>query len=224
MNHIGVLNERSLHAALKSWYAKAGDRVEVSVDGYVIDLVQGDLLVEIQTGSFSSIKRKMFSLVDNHPIRLVYPIAREKWLFKQPREGWGAPRRRKSPKRGRVVEIFVELVSFPQLLWKDNFSLEVVLIQEEEVRRYVGKKKAWRKNGWATVDRRLLDVVERRLFKCPADMAALLPKGLPDTFTTADLAQALDAPRWLAQKMAYCLREMGGINQIGKRGGSYLYE
>jgi predicted transcriptional regulator len=51
----------------------------------------------------------------------------------------------------------------------------------------------------------------------------LLPVALPQEFTTSDLAQALDEPRWLAQKMAYCLREMGEIDRVGKRGRSYLY-
>jgi len=61
MNQIGELNEKPLHAALKTWYAGPDDRVEVPVNGgqrgYVIDLVQDDLLIEIQTGNFSSIKR-----------------------------------------------------------------------------------------------------------------------------------------------------------------------
>ncbi len=222
MNHIGELNEQPLHAALKAWYAKPGDGVEVSLGGYVIDIVQGDLLVEIQTGNFHAIKGKLLSLVEGHPVRLVYPIARAKWLVKLPREGWQAPRRRKSPKRGRVVDVFAELVSFPRLLREDNFSLEVVLIREEEVRRYTGD--GWRKRGWKTVERRLLNVEGRRLFQRPADMAALLPQGLPHTFTTADLSQALSIPRRLSQKMAYCLREMGAIDKIGKRGRAYLYE
>ena len=54
-------------------------------------------------------------------------------------------------------------------------------------------------------------------------MSALLPVEMPQKFTTLDLAEALDSPRWLAQKMTYCLREMGEIVQVGKRGRSYLY-
>lgn len=46
---IGLLNENPLHAALKKWYARPGDQLEVSVDGFVIDVVQGNLLIEIQT-------------------------------------------------------------------------------------------------------------------------------------------------------------------------------
>jgi hypothetical protein len=33
----------------------------------------------------------------------------------------------------------------------------------------------------------------------------------------------MDGPRWLAQKMAYCLRKMDVIVQIGTRGRSNLY-
>jgi len=74
-----------------------------------------------------------------------------------------------------------------------------------------------------TDERRLLDVVDRHLFERPEDALAVLPDTLPEPFTTADLAEAMDGPRWLAQKMAYCLRKMGGIVQIGKRGRAKLY-
>jgi hypothetical protein len=60
-NGINVYNEKSLHAALKKWYTQPGDQLEIRVDGYIIDLVRGDLLVEVQTGSFSPLKRKLFN-------------------------------------------------------------------------------------------------------------------------------------------------------------------
>jgi len=219
---IGALNENPLHAALKAWYARPGDQVEVPVDGFVIDVVQDDLLVEIQTGNFSAIKPKLKQLTETHPLRLVYPVAHEKWLLKRARDGSQQTTRRKSPKRGRVTDVFWELVSFPRLLLRPNFSLEVVLIQEEEVRRYTGRRR-WRRRGWVTEERRLLKVVERHRFENIADMAALLPEDLAVPFTTADLAKALDIRRKLAQKMAYCLRKMDVIRQTGKRGRAYLY-
>jgi GNAT superfamily N-acetyltransferase/ribosomal protein S25 len=219
---IGLLNEKPLHAALKQWYAQSNDRFEVLVDGFVIDIVRDDLLIEIQTGSFSKIKQKLVDLVARYPVRLVYPIAREKWLVKLPKEGKGQSSRRKSPKRGRIEEMFRELVSFPELFLDRNFSLEVLLIQEEEVRRYDGRR-GWRRKGWVTEERRLLAVVEQRLFETAEDVSALMPRELPSQFTTSDLAKALGIQRWLAQKMAYCLREMGEITTVGKRGRSILY-
>ena len=39
-----------------------------------------------------------------------------------------------------LEEVFRELVSFPEMMNLDSFSLEVLLVQEEEVRRYDGKR------------------------------------------------------------------------------------
>ena len=220
---IGVLNEQPLHAALKRWYAGPDGELEVTVDGFVIDVVRAGLLIELQVGNFSAIKRKLKCLLkEDHVLRLVYPIPREKWLLKHHPGAEGEIERRKSPKRGRVEEVFDELVSFPALLAHPNFSLEVALTQEEEVRHH--DPSAWRRRGWAVDERRLIDVAAHHRFERPADMFALLPAGLPEQFTTADLAEALGGSRRLAQRMAYCLRKMGCITQIGRRGRAKLYE
>ena len=219
---IGLLNEKPMHAALKQWYAQPDDVFEVLVDGYVIDILRGELLIEIQTRSFSAIKEKLSALVAEHPVCLVYPVAHEKWIIKLAPDGETRPQRRKSPKRGGFEEIFNELVSFPELLAQPNFSLEVLLIQEEEVRRYDGRR-GWRRRGWVTQERRLIGVVSQRRFETPDDLWALMPGDLPEAFTTSDLASAMAKPRRLAQKAAYCLRKMGVITQVGKQGRSVLY-
>lgn len=221
-HQIGTVNESPLHAGLKEWYAQPGDRFEVDIEGYIVDIVRGTELIEIQTGNFSSIKSKVRTLAREHPLRLVYPIPYEKWLLKLPKQEGGKVKRRKSPKRGRVEDVFAELVRIPRLLVEESFSLEVVLTREDEVRRYDGER-AWRRNGWVIVERRLLEVVEHHVFETPLDLCALLPPDMEEPFTTATMAEALDAPRWLAQKMAYCLRKMGAVTPIGKEGNAILY-
>ena len=59
MSGIGLLNEKPLHASLKQWYARPGDRFEVAVDGFVIDIVRDDLLIEIQTRNFAPSSRSL---------------------------------------------------------------------------------------------------------------------------------------------------------------------
>jgi hypothetical protein len=113
------------------------------------------------------------------------------------------------------------MVSIPQLLSNPNFSLEVLLTREEEARRYEGKRR-WRRGGWAVETRRLLEVLDRRLFKEPADWRAFLPEGM-ESFTTSDLATAMGTDRRLAQQMAYCLRQGRVIELIGKAGRASLY-
>ena len=223
-SHIGTLNEKPLHAALKQWVAQPGDAFEVPLDGYFIDVVREDLLIEIQTASFPSMKKKLRSLTQNYPVRLVHPIPAEKWLIQLPKFGVGKPKRRKSPKRGDVYHIFIEFVAFPDLIKHPNFELQVVLTQEDEVRKFDGRRARRRRKGWVIEERRLLDVVGSHLFKTPADFANLLPDELPEQFTTKDLSKGLDRPMWLVQKMAYCLRKMGTIQLVGKQGKFSLYE
>ena len=221
MTGIGLLNEKALHASLKQWYARPEDRFEVPVDGFVIDIVRGDLLIEIQTGNFSSIKSKLTKLTHCHRVRLVYPIVQEKWILRSATGNSKGAIRRKSPKRGRVEDLFWELVSIPQLLTNPNFSLEVLMISGEEVRLYSKATRKVRK-GWLIEGRRLLDVLDQRSFSQSADWLRFLPDGL-ELFTTSDIASRMNTRIELAQKIAYCLREARMIELIGKRGRANLY-
>jgi hypothetical protein len=221
MPGIGLLNEKALHASLKQWYARPGDRLEVPVDGFVIDIVRDDLLIEIQTSNFASIKSKLTNLARSHRVRLIYPIVQEKWIVRSATPNSKGAMRRKSPKRGRMEDLFWELVSIPQLMLNPNFSLEVLMIRGEEVRRYNEAKRRVRK-GWLLEGRRLLDVLDHRSFGQSADWLRFLPDGL-ELFTTSDLASRMNTKRDLAQKMAYCLREARMIELIGKRGRANLY-
>jgi hypothetical protein len=221
MSGIGLLNEKPLHASLKQWYARPGDRFEVAVGGFVIDIVRDDLLIEIQTRNFASIKAKLTKLLHSHQVRLIYPIAQERWIVRSATDHHGRVIRRKSPKRGRWEDLFREVVSVPQLLANRNFSLDVLMIKEEEARRYEGKRQ-WRRGGWAIEGRRLLEVLDQRLFRESADWRGCLPAGL-ESFTARDLATAMDTRSELAQKMAYCLHKGRVIELIGRRGRANLY-
>ncbi len=221
MPGIGVLNEKPLHASLKEWYAQPEDQFEVAVDGFVIDIVRDDLLLEIQTGNFASIKSKLQQLARSHQIRLIYPIAEEKRIVRLAPDGGSGVTRRKSPKKGRLEDLFWEMVSFPELLANPNFSLEVLMIKEEEVRRFAGKRH-WRRKGWVVEERRLLGVAEQRVYEEPADWRAFLPKEL-EAFTAGVLGEAIGIRRQLAQRMVYCLRKVRVIELIGKQGRANLY-
>jgi hypothetical protein len=222
MSHIGVLNEKPLHASLKDWYAQPGDYFEVTVERFTIDLVRDDMLLEIQTGNFSSIKAKLSALLPAHRVRLIYPVASEKWIVKQGKGAGKKDTRRKSPRTGCVEDLFGQMVYFPYLITDANFSLHVLLIREEELRRYDAKKQ-WRRRGWVTEERRLLSVEDQKLLEKPADWLALLPKDLSEPFTTKDMAKSLGISRPLAQKMAYCLCRSEIIRFTGKQGHSHLY-
>lgn len=220
MSGVGTLNEKSLHAQLKAWYAEPGDRAEVPVGRFVVDLVRGPLLIEIQTRNLSAMRAKLAALLDDHPIRVVYPIAAVKWLSKVDAYGVPSPRR-KSPKRGRPLDLFGELVSIPTLVDHPNFELEVVLIEELELRVHRPRQKR-RRAGWATEERSLEGIVEHVRITGGSDLVGLLPE-LPDPWTTADLASAAGIRRRLSQQVAYCLRKAGLVEQVDKVGNAAVY-
>lgn len=215
--------ETSLHNELKNWYAQPGDQMEVPVEGYIIDLVRGDKLIEIQTRSFSSLRLKLDALLLSYPVQLVHPIAFEKWIIRKGTHKELQDKRRKSPKRGRVEQVFKELVYIPHLLTNPNFTLEILLTREEEIWVDDGTG-SWRRKGWRIVERNLLEVADRKLLSSPTDYRSLLGEDLPSPFTTSDLAESINIKRRLAQQMAYCLRSAGFIHMTGIQSRNYLYE
>ncbi len=219
---IGTLQERSLHASIKELYKDTNSQEEVSIDGYVVDIVKNGVLIEVQTRNISAIKEKLLRLMKNHEVRLVYPIPIEKWVIRQNFDSNKQISRRRSPKRLKLENIFDELVSIPTFILHSNFSLEVLLIKEEEIRVNDGSG-SWRRKGWRSIDRRLLDVIDRRIFAEPDDFLHLIPDTIKQPFTTATLAEEIEISKHLAQKMAYCMRKMNVLKYIGKKGNAYLY-
>jgi hypothetical protein len=211
--------EQSLHNQLKEWYRRPGDRLEVDVDGFVADIVRGELIIEIQTGNFSTIRDKFGELLKAHRVRLVYPISERKWVV---RVDGDRLTRRLSPKRGRVEDIFNELVYMPKLAREPGFSLEALLVHSEDVLVNDGLG-SWRRRRWSMQDRKLIDVEDRVLLEKPGDYLSLLPETLPETFTSKDISSASNVRPSLARKMAYCLCRMGVMEELDKKGRSKIY-
>jgi hypothetical protein len=165
--------------------------------------------------------RKLELLTQDHPVRLVAPVAVGRRIVRLSDEGEVLSAHR-SPRRGRIEDIFSRLVSIPSLLCLPRFELEIVLTHQDELRVH-RPGKAFRRRGWVVTGRRLVSVEERRLLATPADAAGLLPLALPELFDTAELAQAAGIQRRLAQQMTYCLRAMGVLDTAGKRSGAVVH-
>ncbi|NLZ43568.1 MAG: hypothetical protein GX894_01785 [Clostridia bacterium] len=225
-SRIGTENERSLHAAVKKWYAQPGDELEVYVDGYIVDLVRahargGQELIEIQTKNLSAIAQKLGALAKNHRVRLVYPLPVEKWIIRTTATGEYIGRR-KSPKKGKPIHLFTELIRAPDLLGRKNLVLEILLTREEEIWCEDGKG-SWRRKGASRKDRRLLEVIDRIELKNNKDLLGFLPEGLATPFSNKDLAFLLGEPVNLVRMLTYSLRKCGVIEVVGKKGNELLF-
>ncbi len=221
-NGIGTISEWSLHSDIKRSYMTADSREEVDVDGFIVDVVRDDLLIEVQTRGFSKIRDKLMKLVKSHRVRLVYPVSLTKWIVRESPEGSETISRRRSPKQQGPQSLFDELVSIPTLLHHQNFSLEVLLIEEEEIRRK-DNQGSWRRRGWSIIDRRLLGILGRRVYNEPKDLLHFIPDSLKDEFTNRELADATGYTIREAGKVTYCLRRMGILIVTGKRGNANVF-
>jgi hypothetical protein len=220
--HIGTLREKPLHASLKQWCAEPGDRFEVPVDRYVIDVVRDDLLIEVQTGGFSSMRKKLRRLLDlNHRVQVVHPIPVTKTIVRLNDDG-EVIGRRKSPKRGTALDVFAELVYITELLDHPGLHIRVVLTTEDEYRRH-DPDRAWRRKGWVVQERRLTGVEETIDICGSQDLAAMLPGAIPGRFTTADVTGLTGCSQRIAQQMMYCLRHTEAIEISGKQGNAIEY-
>ncbi len=189
----------------------------------MIDVAGRDELVEIQTSGFAGARRKLEQLVERHRVVLVHPMPVEKWLVVVDGDG-AIVRRRRSPRRALPIDLFDELVSIPALLTEPGFRIELLLTSEEEIRGPIPPGARYRyPRAWWRLDRRLVDIVETRRIDGPGDLLALLPAGLPDVFTTADVVAASGRSKRLAMRAVYCLERCETIERVGRHGRHVAY-
>jgi len=217
--------ETSLHRELKLLYAGPAAQTEVRCGRYRVDAVVGDELIEIQHGHLAAIGRKVSELLADYEVRIVKPIVREKMIFKRRRRGGPVASRRRSPKRGRLIDLFDEMVRFTKVFPHPRLSIEALLVDVEEYRHPGHGRRRWRHaNDFQVADQLLVRAGDSRVLRTPADLVRLLECELPARFDTAVLAEVLNEPRDVAQKIAYCLRETGGVRKVGKRRNALVYE
>lgn len=214
--------ETTLHQQIKALYGDTALDREVTVDGYRIDAVADGRLIEVQCASLSAFRDKIRKLLRKHDVHVVKPLPARTLLITRDRKGGKVVATRYSPTRRNVFHLFDELVHFVTVFPHKRLTLEVLLVEIEE-HRIRRKPRRWRGKNYRVEDRLLRTVVDRRTIRSKRDLLNLLPDGLPDPFHTADIAEKAGIPRWLAQKMAYCLRKTGAVIQAGKTGRLQLY-
>jgi hypothetical protein len=217
--------ETTLHRQLKEHYATDGALVEQRLGRYRIDVVGRDQLIEIQLASLSAIRDKIAALLKNHSVLIVKPIIASKYLVKRRRAGGRVVSRRRSPKQRTLLDLFEELVHFTRVFPHRRLTLEVPLVEIEEWRYPGHGRRRWRRdNDFQMEDQRLLSILDVHRFHAAADLCRMLPDALPQPFHTGHVAERLGVERWIAQRMAYCLRQTGAIQSVGKLRGAWLYE
>lgn len=217
--------ETSLHQQLKQLYAAADGQTEVRLDGYRIDALRGQQLVEIQLGSLSAIRSKVARLLRSHSVCVVKPLIARKSIFKRSsrRAAWG--RARLSPKREQWLDLVHQLVYFCDVFPHPRLTIEVPLIEIAEHRlEHTPRRRRRHWKRFSVEDQLLLNVQSTYQLRQGSDLRSLVPEPLPAVFHTGHIAGALSADRWIAQRVAYCWRKVGIVDEVGRQGNARLYQ
>jgi len=219
---IGVENESSLHRALKYKYAGPGGKTEAPVGEFVADGIskEGEY-IEVQTGSFAPLKKKVKEFAALGRVRIIHPIALTKRLEVYDTKGV-LLYRKKSPKKGSLWSLFDALLHAPELPLVKGVTLEVVLADITEKRVKDGKG-ARRRRGISIKDRELAVWHESILLKKPSDYLRFVPFKKNEEFTVSLLAERAEIDKWTAGKALYVLTKLKIVERIGKKGRELLY-
>ena len=234
---INTLNETHLHRTLKSIYALGipESKMEAPVGDYIADILAPDgSITEIQTGSLSHLSKKIADMIaDGRKIRVVYPLATEKYI-----ETWtldGKTRRRKSPTKKNIYSIFRELTGLCGVLLDKRFYLEVPEITMTEERREtedaVQSKNGRRrfKKNWTKTGKRLDELKTTHIFHGKRPYLSLIPSGLDEIFSFTDFFTGIKKKEPQvktdeARLALWCLCKMGIVARGEKKGRSYTYK
>lgn len=216
MQHsIGTYQEYSLHEDLKHHYTSLSGETEVRIENYIIDVVNNNHLIEIQTRNFSQIREKLKNLLQKgFEVTLVHPIYEEK-VFRSKIEDRVSLRT--SPKRDNLLTSFNELVYIPELFLYPNFSLDIVFTKIEIQRKKI-------KNKYKTEDKKLLEIKRIMKFSSIEDLLFILPYDLQLRMSTKSLMQRLGITYPLASKIIYFFVKTNVLKMIEKESNLKIYQ
>lgn len=219
---IGTLSEKTLHAVLKNTYEPDEDKQEIPIGRYYADIFTGKEIIEIQTAQFNRMREKLEAFLPEYPVTIVYPIAKEKWLYWIDEETGEVSEKRKSPKKGNPYLGFLELYKIKMYLKNPNLRIRFLLLDMEEYKLLNGWG-AKRKNNASKYDRIPLAIREEYIMERKEDYMQFVPYDIDENFTSKTFGKAAHIPRSLAQTVLNILEYMEVVERVGKEGNAYVY-
>ncbi len=217
--------ESTLHRQLKEIYCPPGAATEAPVGRYRVDIVDNKRLIEIQCSSLAALRDKTRQLLVEYHVEIIKPLVCRKRLIKLKGENGPVTDQRWSPKRGGPLDLFHELVHFTSVFPHRRLTIRTPLVEIEELRLPAPRTRRRRfRRDFKAYDQRLLKICGDPIYSKKSDLLRLLPSGLEQPFDTGQLAKAMKIDRWIAQRIAYCLRKTRAAKLVGKRGNALIYQ
>jgi hypothetical protein len=216
---IGTLGEKTLHSILKNYLEPNTGNHEVKIGNYVADIINENGIIEIQTGGFQKLRKKLEFLLNLNTVTLVYPVARTKWIIWIDKETGETTKKRKSPKKGTSYEVFFELYKIKHLLANENLRLKILMLDIKEYRNLDGWSKD-KKKGSTRYERIPTGLVDEICISSVSDFSKLIPVDLPDIFMSKDFKKVSGLSIKSSQTALNILNHLGVVERIGKQGNA----
>lgn len=216
---IGRLGEKLTHASLKLYYEPNEDCHEVKVAGFVADIFKDGRITEIQTGSFTPLKRKLERFLPDYDVTVVHPVANTKLVIWVDGNGEFS-RPVKSPKKADIFGAFSKLVSILPYLTSERLTVILPLLDVEEYRLLHPKYQKRRATKYETVPKAYCGEI---VLRTPADYAGLLPSALGESFTSKELSKQC---RVRGRALSASLKVLTSLGVLSRErvGRAYIYQ
>ena len=218
---IGTLSEKTVHAVLKNYIEPDRDCHEVALDGFFADVFKDGQVTEIQTAQFGKLRDKLSVFLNNYTVTVVYPMAVNKWISHIDGEKKSAFRM--SPLHMNEYHAFDELYAIKSFLKNPNLRIHLYMMDMEEHKIKVAKRRRKRGSGYERYDRVPLGIREIIEFNCVNDYLRVVPPELEGEFTSADLGAEAGISRSFASLVLNVLNDIGVVKRVGKKGNAYVY-
>ncbi len=219
---IGTLKEKSVHAVLKNYFEPNKENQEVPIGGFIADIAGENGIIEVQTGNFARLNKKLGRFLEYCNVTIVFPVEQNRYIMWVSLQTGKDISRRKSPRRGTVYDVMPQLYRIREYLDDPNLRVCVCLMDTEEI-RLVDEKLKYPKKSACKYDKIPISLNGEIYFNAPADYFSLIPDKLPQDFTSADFAAAAGIRRNIAQVTLNLLEKLGAVVHSGKKGRCYLY-
>lgn len=213
---IGTLREKSVHRVLKYCCNPFADGQEVSIGGYVADVVGEQGVMEIQSAQFGRLRDKLAAFLPCCPVTIIWPAEADRWLCNLSPEGELLSRRR-SPRHQKPQHLFEELYPIRAWLTHPGLRIRIVLLETEEYRLPRKGRKTLR------CDRVPLQMLGQLALDCPADYGQLLPDTLTGRFGAKETARACGIDLNTSRMMLRILCQLGILTEDGKEGRRLMF-
>ena len=219
---IGTLSEKTLHAVLKDYFEPNDTYQEVKVDGYFADIARKGEIFEIQTRDLYRLAPKISTFIVENLVTVIYPVVVSKKIFWMDPSTGEYLSERKSPKKGKEIDVLPELYGLRDYLLHERFRVCLMLLDVNEYRIPDGYGKD-RKKRATKLDRYPTALIDEIYLNSAEDYRRFLPENLPAVFSSSDFRIAAKCDLSTAQRSLNIFSKLGLVRKAGTKGRYKTY-